>query len=36
VAQTGDELATQFTAWLRVDGGVDGLVRDVPGWIVVG
>jgi hypothetical protein len=36
VAQTGDKLAAQLTAWLRIDGSVDGLMRDVLGWIVVG
>jgi hypothetical protein len=29
-------LAAQLAAWLRIDGGVDGLVRDVLGRIVVG
>ena len=32
--QTGDKLAAQLTAWLRIDGSVDGLMRDVLGWIV--
>src|SRR5258708_26461924 len=34
VAQTGDELATQLTAWLGIDGGVDGFVRNLLAGVV--
>jgi hypothetical protein len=34
VTQAGDQLAAQLTAWLRIDRRIDGLVRDVQGWIV--